>query len=263
MKNKLWITYAWKDNEDKDIDFIVHELDKTDLAIKFDRRNLIPGQRLWTQIGGIITDPNECHAWALVLTHNSIQSQPCIEELSYALDRALSSKGGDFPLFALLHNVSPSQMPPALKIRLCIPLENNNWVEQVRAAVKRTPTGFVPSDLDQFVINEHRTIGGYALEIHPRFERISPFAVDYDEKASGNVTDCFPGPAGQVPTGFVAHSRIDCETNLTDGTRAWVWGGDNEANSTFSYFLFYKSTPKRIWFGHQQNLRLLSISPRP
>ena len=88
---KLWLTYAWSDNEDKDIDFIIQELDKTDIKVKFDRRNLVPGQRLWTQIGGFITDPNECDAWGIVLTKNSINSKACIEELSYALDRAINS----------------------------------------------------------------------------------------------------------------------------------------------------------------------------
>ena len=51
-KKKLWLTYAWKDNEDKDIDFIVQKLDEAGLEVKFDRRNLVPGQRLWVQIGG-------------------------------------------------------------------------------------------------------------------------------------------------------------------------------------------------------------------
>jgi hypothetical protein len=41
---------------------------------------------------------------------------------------------------------------------------------------------------------------------------------------------------------------------LTDGTHAWVWGADNEANSTTSYYLHYKTKPPRVWFGHQQNL---------
>lgn len=258
---KLWLTYAWVDNEDKDIDFIIQELDKTNLNVRFDRRNLVPGQRLWTQIGGIITDPNECDAWGIVLTPNSINSQPCVEELAYALDRALSAKSGDFPLFALLHKVPASSMPPALKIRLCIPLENNNWIDQTVSAVEKKPSGFVPSGLNNWVFTEHKTDDGFALEIRPRFDRISPFgiAVDLDEKKSGNVTSSSLGPAGQIPTGFVAHSRIDSETTLTDGTKAWVWGADNEANSTFSYFLFYKTKPKRIWFGHQQKLTLVTF----
>lgn len=258
---KVWLTYAWNDNEDKDIDFIIQELDKTDLDVKFDRRNLIPGQRLWTQIGGTITDSNECDAWGIVLTPNSIKSQPCIEELSYALDRALSNKGADFPIFALLHNINPNEMPPALKIRLCIPIENNNWTEQVVAAAYKKPTGFSPANLSDFILNQHLAKDGFCLEIRPRFNRISPFAVavDYDEKISGNVISCSPGPANKVPNGHVAHLYIDSETTLTDGTHAWVWGADNEANSTSSYYLFYKKRPRRIWFGHQQNLNLVTF----
>ena len=258
---KVWITYAWKDNEDKDIDFIIQQLDKTTLDVRFDRRNLVPGQRLWTQIGGMITDPNECDAWGVILTANSIGSQACIEELSYALARSLSTKGGDFPVFALLQKIEPSQLPPALKVRLCISLENNDWVKQVVAAASKNPPGFIPSGLTDFVFHEHTAVDGFCLEIRPRFDRISPFAVcvDYSERMSGNVTSCSPGPADQIPNGHCAIDFIDQETTLTDGTRAWVWGSNNEANSTSSYYLFYKKRPTRIWYGHQQNLRLLSL----
>ena len=75
---KLWLTYAWKDNEDQNLDYIVQELDKLDLEVKFDRRNLIPGQRLWDQIGTQITDPEQCEAWGILLTSNSLKSGPCI-----------------------------------------------------------------------------------------------------------------------------------------------------------------------------------------
>ena len=256
---KLWLTYAWKDNEDKDIDFIVKELDKTDIELKFDRRNLIPGQRLWQQIAGYITDPNECEAWGIVLTKDSIKSERCIEELSYALERALSTKGEVFPIFALLHGISPNELPPALKIRLCIVLENNNWVKQVVAAVNKKSPGFTPQkNLSDFVLREHKTDNGYCLEIRPRFDRISLFAiaVDYNEKVSGNVTKGDFGPSGIIPNGHVAYNWVDSENTLADGTRGWVWGASNEINSTNSMFLFYKKRPKRIWFGHQQKLIL-------
>jgi len=128
VSKKLWVTYAWKDNEDKDVDYIVQELDKAGLDVRFDRRSLVPGQRLWVQIGGAITDPAECDAWGAVLTANSLASEACVEELSYALDRALDAKGTGFPIFALLHGVPARSLPPALKIRLCIPLGNNDWV---------------------------------------------------------------------------------------------------------------------------------------
>jgi hypothetical protein len=258
---KVWLTYAWKDNEDKDIDFIIQELDKTDLDVKFDRRNLIPGQRLWTQISGTITDSNECDAWGIVLTPNSIRSEPCIEELSYALDIALSDKGAEFPIFALLHNVSPSEMPLALKIRLCIPIENNNWTEQVVAAATKVPTGFIPSNLNDFILKEHSIQNDFYMEIRPRFNRISPFmiAVDYEEKESGNVTDFEVGPANQIPSGVPMYMVREGESTLLDGTHVWVYQANNEANSTTSYFLFYKNCPKRIWFGHPQNLNLATF----
>jgi len=259
---KLWLTYTWKDNEDQNLDYIVQELDKLDLTVKFDRRNLIQGQRLWDQIGAQISDHNLCEAWGILLTGNSLKSGPCMEELAYALDRAIEAKGEQFPMFALMTNsITSKDLPPSLKARLCIPLINNDWKKQVEAACHQRTTGFTPQNLSDFVMTEHITDNGFCLEIRPRFDRIAPVAivVDIDEKLSGNVFDSSLGPAGRVPTGFVAHSRIDSETTLTDGNKAWVWGADNETNSTYSYFLFYKSRPKRIWFGHQQKLVLIDM----
>ena len=99
------------------------------------------------------------------------------------------------------------------------------------------------------------------MEIRPRFDRIAPvaIAVDKEEKDSGNVFDSSLGPAGMIATGFVAHLRINSETTLTDGTSVWVWGAHNETNSIYSYFLYYKNRPRRIWFGHQQNLQLINF----
>lgn len=260
MRKKLWLTYAWIDNEDRDIDFIVQELDKAGLDVRFDRRNLVPGRRLWSQIGGFITDPAECDAWGIILTSNSLASQACVEELSYALDRALEAKDGDFPIFGLMHRINAQSLPPALKIRLNIPLENNNWVQQTMSAVERRSPGLPITGLDEWLFKEHQTPDGYALEIRPRFDRVSPFAVavDIQEKKSGNVTACYPGPADQVPQGATMFNSINSATTLTDGTTAWCWGADNEANSATSYYLFYKKKPQRIWFGHQQRLKLIS-----
>lgn len=258
---KVWLTYAWKDNEDKDIDFIIQELDETDLEIRFDRRSLIPGQRLWTQIGDYITNSEECDAWGIILTSNSINSQPCIEELSYALDRALSVKNEDFPIFALLHHISFSEMPPALRIRLCISLEQDNWVDQVIAAVNKTSVGFNPSDLDEFYTKEHIAGDEFCIEVRPRFNRISPFyiAVDLAENESGNVTNFRHGPAGIVPTGWVAQGKVNESNRLENGTPIWLMGANNEANSSSSYYLFYKKRPKRIFCGHPSDIQELTL----
>ena len=256
---KLWLTYAWEDNEDKDIDFIIKELDSLDVEVKFDRRNLIPGQILWEQIGSNITDPNKCDAWGIVLTKNSIKSKKCMEELYYALDRALDEREGDFPILGLLHGILPGDLPLALKIRLCIVLENSNWAEQVVAAINKTGPGFTPPEnLSDFILQEYKTKNGKCLEIKPRFDRISPFriAVEYKEKEFGNVIKGSFGPSGIIPNSHVALNWIDSESTLTDGTRCWVWGADNEINSTNSMFLFYKKRPKRIWFGQPKKLTM-------
>ena len=151
-------------------------------------------------------------------------------------------------------------LPPALRVRLCIPLEGADWSKQVVAAVENRSPGLVINGLDQWLIKEHQVQDGIALEVRPRFDRIAPFAmaVDLDEKAQGNVLRCSPGPANRVPDGHAAFNWIDSAQTLTDGTPAWVWGGDNEASSTYSYYLFYRRRPKRVWFGHQQNLFLLN-----
>lgn len=118
MNKKLWLTYAREDNEDRDIDFIVQVLDGLPLDVRFDRRSLVPGQRLWTQFGGAITDPAECDAWGIVLTANSLTSQSLIEELCSALGWALGSNGSSFPVWALLQKVAAKDVPPALCVRL-------------------------------------------------------------------------------------------------------------------------------------------------
>lgn len=260
---KLWLTYAWKDNDDRDIDFIIHELEKTDsIEVKFDRRNLVPGQRLWDQIGTFITDPDECDAWGIILTPNSIVSQACIEELSYALDRALNVQSKGFPLFALLYNISASEVPPALKIRLGILLEDPNWVQKTVAAVKKLAPSYKSTNISRYVVKKHKTKDGFCLEMRPRFEKISPFfvAVDYDEKKSGNIIKYRGGPAGRPPGSFIGFGTNDFEAKLPDETRVWVWKADNEANSTYSYYLYYKRDLKRVWCGKKQEMRKFMLT---
>ena len=87
---KLWITYAWKDNEQSDVDFVVQQLKRAGMDVQIDRFALGAGRRLWEQIGAKITNPNESDAWAIYATENSLASEPCKEELAIALDRALA-----------------------------------------------------------------------------------------------------------------------------------------------------------------------------
>jgi hypothetical protein len=77
---RLWLTYAWRDNEEQQVDFVVQSLEAQGLEVGFDRAQLIPGQRLWAaQLDRAISDPARSDAWALYVTQNSLRSEPCLE----------------------------------------------------------------------------------------------------------------------------------------------------------------------------------------
>src|ERR1700675_589149 len=100
-RRTVWLTYAWADNSSGDIDFIGQELQQAGLIVKLDRWNIGAGKRLWDQIDSFITDPAQSDAWLLVATSASLASEACKEEFAYALDRALRTRGGDYPVIAL------------------------------------------------------------------------------------------------------------------------------------------------------------------
>ena len=103
---KLWLTYAWSDNAQQDVDFVAQELRGAGVDVKLDRWTVGAGKRLWEQIDHSIRDPKECDGWAIYLTQSSLTSQPCLEELAYALDRALGTRGQAFPLIGISPGVS-------------------------------------------------------------------------------------------------------------------------------------------------------------
>lgn len=264
---KLWITYAWSDDEEGNVDYIIHELDKyDDIEIKFDKRNLIPGQRLWQQIGGIITDIKECDAWGILLTKNSIRSEACIEELSYALDRAISSNCEGFPIFALLKDIDITNVPPSLRVRLCIPLENNDFKVQVHSAVYKQPSGYTPKNLSDWIITlrKDQDTNLLTFEFRPRFDRIIPYsiAVDFEENINGNVLGANHGPSGGMPNAWNSFNRVNSEAILNDGTKVWIWGAENEINPAISMYLRCKTIPKRLWYGSRKRLLLLNLADK-
>ena len=87
-------------HQDQDVDHVVGELKRVGLDVAFDRAHIIPGQRLWSQIDKGISDP-QTDGWAILATENSLSSEPCLEELAYALDRALRTRGAEFPLIGI------------------------------------------------------------------------------------------------------------------------------------------------------------------
>ena len=68
----LWLTYAWEDNHEQDVDFIAREIVQAGVHVKLDRWNIRAGIRLWDQIAMFITDKSQSDAWAIYATQNSL-----------------------------------------------------------------------------------------------------------------------------------------------------------------------------------------------
>lgn len=101
MMKAVWITYAWDDNRDGDVDFAAQELGRAGLQVKLDRWNLTAGRRLWEQIEHFIQDSSLSDGWLFYATQTSLGNEKCREEFFWALDRSLNKRGEGFPIIAL------------------------------------------------------------------------------------------------------------------------------------------------------------------
>jgi hypothetical protein len=54
---KLWVSYAWADDDTGDVEFICQEIEKIGIEVNLDRWTLGAGRRLWPQIEQFITEP--------------------------------------------------------------------------------------------------------------------------------------------------------------------------------------------------------------
>ena len=143
MAKHIWITYSWKDNDRSDVDYIAQQLQRAGLDVHLDKWDLRAGHRLWEQLDQAIANKDRCDAWMIVATQNSLASEPCKEEVAYALNQALSVRGSSFPVIALFQGaVEASLLPQALSTRLCVSCTDNDAIRTTRTMrtwVRSTP----------------------------------------------------------------------------------------------------------------------------
>jgi hypothetical protein len=245
---KVWLTYAWLDNERGDIDFLCQELERVDVKVNIDKWVLGAGKRLWEQIEEFITNPAECDAWALYATQTSISRQGCKEELAYALDRALDTRGGHFPLIG----ISPSLMdvgyfPGAIRTRLCVSLEDVHWVERVKAAAEGRSPNVPRPRIATYAIKPYQTESRFVLEIRPRVGTWTRFFVGVPLSEREDVA-LMHGPSGSLPSSSIIHML---PPKLSEDGQWWLLRATNLASPTMSYFLYCRTFPSRIFFGSQ------------
>lgn len=248
----IWITYAWEDNKDGDIDFIAQELESHGVETKLDRWALKAGMRLWEQIATYIQSPEESDAWVFVATQASLGSEPCKEEFAYALDRALESRGKLFPIIGLfLSPVDHSLISAAIKSRLYVSIGDDNWMERIISAAKgETPT-IQREKREPYHIHIHevpyKSDYVYSIEVRPRAGTWTPFiaAIPLSEREDVSPSIHF-GPKNSVPLGSALYSAGSGAS--TDG-KWWTLFADNIASPSSSYFIMCKKRPSKLCFG--------------
>lgn len=248
---KIWITYAWKDNDLGDIDYLVQELRRSGLEVKLDRWHLGAGKRLWSQIEHFITTHTESDAWLFFATQSSLLSEACREELAYALDRALSSRGETFPVIGLFPaSVDRDLIPAAIRTRLYVDLSDPDWKERIVAAAEKRSPLIRETELNPYSVTIHAAPQPFKVlfEVRPRAGVWHPFAAGVPNGEKERVGFTFrSGARGFIPA--IAGIHISGGNVISDDGAWYLELGHEAASPTQSYFLFCKEIPSALAFG--------------
>ncbi len=253
---KLWITYAWKDNAGGNFDFLIQELEKAGIDTTFDKVALVPGKRLWEQIAARIEDPS-LDGWAILLTQQSIKSEASKEELAYALDRAISTKGAGFPLIGLMNQIGIEEVPAALRTRLLIDLRDHKWPKLVLAGLKGVAPEKVLPSVSRYnweFIPNFRGPHTMAITVRPRLGEVRNWRFIYPEKAK--LLDWGFGPPNKNGfTGVMTSTVKDFtgtltgESNLSGEKIKYAGAGDSITPGHGCYIVFEEPFPKFVGFA--------------
>mgnify|MGYP001565176638 FL=1 len=248
----IWITYAWNDNTECDVDFVAQELVRVGVQVKLGLWSVRASERLWEQIERFIQEDTESDAWLIYATLNSLGSKACKAEFSCALDRAFNRRGNNFPVIAIFPGpVDNSLLPAGNRTRLYVSLTDLEWKERVKAAAEERGPSPARPQLEPFAIQIHRdtaaAVQRLAIEVRPRAGAWSPFfaAVPLSEKDRVQP-HIMHGPRGQVLRGGALSDTGEAPYS---NDAWWVMFAQNEATPTQSYYIHCNELPSRLAFG--------------
>jgi hypothetical protein len=253
---KLWVTYAWRDNEDLDVDYLLQEMQRVGLDVRYDRRQLLTGQPLWEQIDQAITNPTNADAWALIVSKKSLQSKPCREELNYALRRALAARGDAFPLIGIFtEQIDDELVPSPIATRLYVNIEAHDWLERVRSGAEGMLPHLDPPTIGHVAVKLHRGQTGFPLvvEARPRTGLWNPCVAKVLFTEKDRLHGVLVRPAGKLPR----MGTMRFVEGRAPGEPAWFLRGPGEeatASPTMSMFVFFNRDPTRLFVGTPDDL---------
>ena len=254
---KLWLTYAWKDNENEQVDYVVQALRDEGLIVGFDRARLVPGQRLWPQLDNAITDPNQTDAWAIYATRHSLSSEPCREELAIALDRALQTRDAAFPIIGIFpEDLDRSLIPSAIATRLYVRLQDPDWAARVAAGANLEAPGRKAKTVAPYLLHATEESGTLILELRPRAGRWHPFVILVPSSQRDRLLNVGYGPSGHPPAVSLVLGTTDVEA---EGTYRGLQI-ENPVDPLNSAFVYFSSSPSEVAFG-QRGQELYRVAP--
>jgi hypothetical protein len=243
-KKRLWLTYAWVDNEDSEVEFVAQELERAGLIVHYDKRRLRFGQRLWEQIGREITDPSRCDALAFYMTENSLRREPCKEELEYALGRALQARGEAFPIIGIVPgHLDSSLLPPSISSRLYVTLESPDWARQVKSGAEGDLPPRRRTEIPPIAVWLHRFPKQTYIEARPRAGRWYPVLVAVPQDEQSRVAAVLVGPSGGPPGGAMTLGSRSRAEGLA------IWKLHHAATPTNSVYVCCNSLPSELIVG--------------
>jgi hypothetical protein len=253
---KLWLTYAWVDNDNQNVDFVIQQLEGRGIEVFYDRAVLNVGQRLWSQIDKGITDPNRCDAWAIFTTAASLKSEPCQEELAIALDRALRARSISLPLIGIFaEKIDRELISSAIATRLYVNLTDPDWLDRIVADLTGSPKP-KPGLVEPYVILTHdRPDGRITFEIRPRTGRWYPAVVLVKKAERGVLLAVEHGPLGHPPMGSMTSTGPAYSPHRE-------WAGQtigHEINAGNSIYATFSTVPSAIAFGQPPKLHDIAI----
>lgn len=194
------------------------------------------------------------------ITQNSLGSEPCKEEFAYALDRALNSRGGEFPLIGLCPtNIEKTLIPAGVRTRLYVSMRDYDWKERILSTIENRPPSIHRPIIDEFTIEYHQYVPSgltelwNVIEVRPRAGVWSPsyIGIPISEKEFVKPWSKY-GPRGIYNQGSSKTYPNDNES--TDG-QWWLMTANNEVTTSTSLYLVCKSNrwPTKIAFGCMGN----------
>lgn len=251
---KLWLTYAWIDNENSEIDHVYHELIDAGLQVHLDRTQVVAGQRLWPQIDAGITDPSRCDGWAIYATKRSLESEPCLEEIAYALDRALRTRGTTFPLIGIFPEpLDRALIPSAIATRLYVNLRDPEWKASIVSSLTHNSSGRSIPRPSPVICSITTQSWGPCIEFRPRSGRWHPFFAMVPRSERGLITSIFTGPSGH-PVNWGMVQTGSCSLNDYEGVST-----TNLVDSLTSAYVSFSELPSSIMFGSEGDLYTRTI----